>query len=81
MRKFKHDDNCSCRSSADEAQPCAWDCPRCTCGKAEQPAPESEDEAFEEWWNSIRPLSEDITDGEMCRMAWNARARLSVGGK
>lgn len=68
-----------------------------------QPAPESEDEAFERWWcNEYRSYAEliaqpicedDYEQGiesvrseahrskEKSRKAWNARARLSAGGK
>jgi hypothetical protein len=44
-----------------------------------QPAPESEDEAFERAWDK-----DDQTDSglkEVARRWWHARARLSAGGK
>jgi hypothetical protein len=44
-------------------------------------APDSEDEAFERWWVSEGYTSSARTDYELSRIAWNARARLSAGGK
>lgn len=47
-----------------------------------KPAPESEDEAFERWWNEYtRPSGEMEHHKAKAKAAWNARARLSAGGK
>lgn len=49
-----------------------------------QPAPESEDEAFERWWKPTfgDPANQmQIMVRDTARQAWNARSRLSAGGK
>lgn len=43
-------------------------------------APESEDEAFERWWTATHPTYLHSVRDE-AKAAWNARARLSAGGK
>jgi hypothetical protein len=47
-----------------------------------KPAPESEDEAFERWWGAEGMVASEIRNSHgSAKLAWDARARLSAGGK